>query len=266
MKKRLGKGYYNKVALVAPKIVAKFFPEVVSKKEARQVNTLHRNYIDLLKRAGINVAETEFSIKNLADKKARIRILQEAFEKGEITKNKLRKCSKAEALQIAELILGETLKVFNFNTQVAMPEYGVIVGADFKPDNVVISNGKLIYIDTFSPHIRGVKDPSKLHPVFERYFDKQGRLLSWITKKYLTETIYNQRKRMVTLVSLLARARPKLKKEFLTMARKMVREQLPREQATEIIQGLHSGSIAVSRIIGKGVRVLGKRKGKNIQV
>lgn len=266
VRRKIGAGYYTKVARISKGVIGKFFPETVSKKEARQIIKLHSNYIHLLQEAGVKVAKTELRTRKLRTDQSKIRIVQEEIPAEKLAVNKLKVASTSEAKEIARVIIEETVKVFNFNQKVAMPKYGIIIGADFKPDNIAIDNGKLIYLDTFSPHIRSVKDPKHIHPVFERYFDKQGRLLSWLTKGYLTETVYDPKKRMITIVSLLSRKRPELKRQFLSIAREITREQLPKKQADDIIRALNSRSIATSAIIGKGIRLLGKRKGKNIQV
>jgi hypothetical protein len=265
-RRKIGAGYYTKVARVGGRVVGKFFPEKVSKKEARQIVKLHNNYIHLLEQAGVRVAKTELRTKELKTGEFKVRVVQEEMPAEKLVGNRLRKGRASAAKEIARVIIEETVKVFNFNQNVAMPEYGVIVGADFKPDNVAIDKGKLIYLDTFSPHIRSVKDPKHVHPVFERYFDRQGKLLSWLTKGYLTETVYDPKKRMITIVSLLSRARPELKGDFLSIARKVVREELPKQQADEIIKSLHGSRIALSGAIGKGIGFLGRKKGKNIQV
>ena len=221
---------------------------------------------NLLQQAGIKVAETELKTRELQNGKSKIRIVQEEFPAQKLVKNRLRNCSASAAKEIARAIIKETVGVFKFNQNVAMPKYGIIVGVDFKPDNVAIDKRGLVYLDTFSPHIRSVKDPKHVHPVFERYFDRQGRLLSRLTKGYLTETVYDPKKRMITIISLLSRARPELKGDFLSIARNVIREQLPKEQADEILKSLRRSRVLFSGAIGKGIGFLGKRKGKNIQV
>jgi hypothetical protein len=262
--KRRASGYYTRIARVKG-VVAKFFPERASPKEARQLERLHAQYIDLLERAGITVAKTRLVTKPVGNQ-AKIRIVQEPFDAREIASSYLKRCDGEEAVNVARKIFEQTTKILAFNRSQSIPRYGLIVGADFKPDNIAIRNGEIIYIDTFSPHLRSAQHPEKVHPTFERYFRRQGRILNWLTKGYLTETVYDPRLRFITLLGRLCRIRPELRREFIRTAREVVTSSLPPKEAHQILIGLSTGRIVAQQVIGTGIHFLGKRKGKNIQV
>jgi len=265
-RRNIGRGYWSKVARIKKGQVVKFFSEKVSKKEARLIRKAHSVFIRLLGEAGVTVPKTEMKEKELTGGKFKLRIFQEGFKDAEMGENYLRTASKQDAIKFAGQLVEETLKVTNFNRKEGIPHYGVVIGADFKPDNVAVRGGKIIFIDTFSPHIRKASDPKHINPAFERYFAKRGRALQWATKGYITGTVYDPKKRLVTLISAVARIRPELRLDFLKEARARVKADPSAEIRKELLPVLTSWQITKAKAIGGAISWLGKRKRMQIKI
>lgn len=266
-KRNIGRGYWLKVVRI-PKTgnVVKFFSERVSKEESRHVTKAHDLFVRFLREAGTNVPETRMVKKQLPSGECKLRIVQEEFKPPELGENYLRTASKQEALKFAGNLVDETIKVFHFNKQKGIPDYGLIIGADFKPDNVAVRNGKIFFIDTFSPHIRSTKDPKYVHPVFARYFKKRGWMLEKITRGYISDTVYEPKRRMASLMAELSRIRPELKKEFTSIAREHVNAEPDAEIRTELLQAIKKLPVLRAKAMGKIIAYLGKRKGMQIKL
>lgn len=265
-RRNIGRGYWLKVARFGKKRVAKFFPDNVSKKEARQIIKAHDIFVRFLREAGVEVPETQMVQKELRSGKFRLRIMQEAFKPEELGENYLRQASKSQAIKFVEQVVSETLKVTHFNREVAQSRYGVTIGADFKPDNVAVIGGKMIFIDTFSPHIRNTADPKHVNPVFARYFAKRGFLLEKLTRGYISQTVYEPKKRLASLLAELIRVRPELKKEFVKVVKETINRDSSPEIRKEALAGVKSWRVLSAKVMGRTISLLGKRKGMEIKL
>jgi len=265
-RRNIGRGYWSKVARVGGGKVAKFFPEHVSKKEARQIIKAHDIFVRFLREAEIEVPETRIVKKELDSGEFRLRILQNRFEPRDLGENYLKRASKGQAIKFAEQVVTETLKVAHFNREIAQSRYGVIIGADFKPDNVAVVDGKIVFIDTFSPHIRSNADPKHVNPAFGRYFAKRGFLLEKLTRGYISKTVYEPKKRMASLLAELTRIRPDLKKEFLKIVKETINRDPSPEIREEALAGVKFWRVLNAKVMGKTISLLGKRKGMEIKL
>ena len=265
-RRNIGRGYWLKVARIPNNRVAKFFSEPVSKEEARRISKAHEIFIRLLREAGVNVPETGMEKKIMRNGQVRLRIIQQGFPPESLGEQVLRNSGAREAIAFGRRLVDETIKVHRFNREVAGPRYGVIVGADFKPDNIALEDGRIVFIDTFSPHIRPLKEPDRINPAFARYFAKRGWALEKLTKGYISQTVYDPKKRMASLMAELSRVRPDLARPFIQAARERIEEEKDPVVRAELLAAVQRWPVLKARGMGRLISYLGKRKGMTIKL
>jgi len=177
--------------------------------------TNHNEYIRELKATGIKVPDTLIEVQK--DKKGyQIIIIQEAFRKDELFRDKVEKAGDTDIISLCSLILDETIRFISNRKDPA--------GIGFHPTlrNYALHEGELWYFDTFPPMLMRQNELNKVIIRMSPF----GRIIKpLIPVKFInlvSNEYYNFEKMFTGIVGSLCRLRPELSSAVLAFSKEYI--------------------------------------------
>lgn len=155
--KKVGRGWFTKpMHIVKMRSKSSLQGKVLKKYQgtftragALRIERMVLDYLSFLKQTGIPTLETKVKLIPTKNNKYRLFMLQPLIEKQNILSEKLKVCSREEALDYFRQTLNYVNQLSKFNSRGAEK-----VGLDLKPKNYAIVNGKVTQLDFFPPQIK----------------------------------------------------------------------------------------------------------------
>ena len=195
-------------------IIKKYLPV----KDLALINAIitnHNEYIRELKATGIKVPDTLIEVQK--DKTGyQIIIIQEAFRKDELFRDKVEKAGDTEIISLCSLILDETIRFISNRKDPA--------GIGFHPTlrNYALHEGELWYFDTFPPMLMRQNELNKVIIRMSPF----GRIIKpLIPLKFInlvSNEYYNFEKMFTGIVGSLCRLRPELSSSVLSFSKEYI--------------------------------------------
>jgi len=197
-------GYFSKPFRISFRdndlIMKKYFPirdhHIVS-----AILQNHDNYVSALRRIGIRLPETIIRAIRIRGK-YQILILQEAFNRNDLVRTRFEISPVNELLMLCKLLYDDVLTFVNY------PKETLNIGFHPTLRNYAISNGTLIFFDTFPPMLMTQRELNKIVIMMSPHgnFFKHLIYPSWIN--IVTNEYYNFEKMFTGITGSCCRLRP----------------------------------------------------------
>ncbi|RLC33126.1 MAG: hypothetical protein DRH32_01905 [Deltaproteobacteria bacterium] len=170
---------------------------------AEQYASMHRDYCDLLTRAGLTLPQSGTAVVTLPGRPVVLYIAQQKFPSHCVANKVIHTCDRQKAKRLIEQIVSEMMKCWQYNKS-CRPEFELALDGQISNWVVMEDQGKPLFyfIDTSTPFIRrnGVE---QLDP--ELLLQSAPAFLRWLLRLFFVDDVmnryYNPRQVLIDLVA-----------------------------------------------------------------